>query len=111
MTRLLFQLGLRSSERTPGPVAVRPFSIWGPSWRYPPGRVGEVSHSHFGRTAFCNPLPSVTRTEAARPKTERQQTVPRPDAPKLRPESARFGYAQNEGPKPYFRFPSMVAQA
>src|SRR6476659_8750236 len=101
MTRLLFQLGLRSSERTPGPVAVRPFSIWGPSWRYPPGRVGEVSHSHFGRTAFCNPLPSVTRTEAA----SRRLSGSKPFLVRmhpLRPESARFGYAQNEGPKPYF---------
>src|SRR6267154_5793487 len=60
MTRLLFQLGLRSSGRTPGPVAVRLISISGPSWRYPPGWVGEVYHTLEGRRS-ANPLRSVNR--------------------------------------------------
>src|SRR6266403_3635980 len=56
MTRLLFQLGLRSSARTPGPVAVRQFSISGPSWRYPSGMGSSGYHTLEG-AAFCKSAP------------------------------------------------------
>ncbi len=42
MTRLLFQLGLRSSARTPGPVAYVNFQFRVHHGRVPPGWVREV---------------------------------------------------------------------
>src|SRR6266403_5658627 len=94
MTRLLFQLGLRSSGRTPGPVAVRPFSIWGPSWRYPPG--GFVRLSHFGRARSANPLRAgrthTILSHAARHEAPDRDLTVKPQRPNHRASrSVRFG--------------------